>query len=199
MSYIKDNQCTIHTPITWGHPEKPIYGKGISILPFIPGKRETRYEQSIYLEKLLPLEEYDLIIVLYSGGKDSTVSLLRLLEMGVPKEKIELWHHEIDGGHPTRRMDWPVTQAYVRAFSEAMGIKLRTSWRVGGFFGELYRVGASYPIEYEDGAEIKTCRLSPAQIRSEELREQILQGLDCGDELARFGYRMKFPAKFYSH
>jgi len=85
--------------------------------------------------------------------------------------------------------------SYVRAFSEAMGIKLRTSWRVGGFFGELYRVGASYPIEYEDGAEIKTCRLSPAQIRSEELREQILQGLDCGDELARLGYRMKFPAK----
>jgi len=61
MSYIKDSQCSIQTPIICGHPEKPVYGKGISIMPFIPGKRETKYEQSIYLEKLLPLEEYDLI------------------------------------------------------------------------------------------------------------------------------------------
>lgn len=194
--FIKDANCSIRTPVTLGRPAQPVYGKGIPILPTVLGKRETRYEQSVYLENLLPLEEYDLIVVLFSGGKDSAACLLRLLEMGVPKEKIELWHHDIDGGgHPVRRMDWPATQAYVRAFSDAMGIKLRTSWRVGGFFGELYRVGASYPIEYEDGAEIKTCRLSPAQIRSEELREQVLQGLDCGDELARLGYRMKFPAK----
>ena len=195
MDYIKDSQCSIHTPVIWGKPEKPIYGKGTSILPVVPGKRETKYEQSIYLEKLLPLEEYDLIIVLYSGGKDSTVAFYRLLELGVPKEKIELWHHEIDGGHQMRRMDWPVTQAYVRAFAEAEEVRLRRSWRVGGFFGELYRVGASLPIEYEDGAAVKTCRLSPAQIKSEELREQILGGLDAGDELAQLGYRMKFPAK----
>jgi len=195
MGYIKDSQCTVNTPVILGKPEKPIYGKGVSIMPAVPSKNETRYEQSIYLEKLLPLEEYDHIIVLLSGGKDSVASLLRLLEMGVPKDKIELWHHDIDGGHPSRRMDWPVTQAYVRALSETMGIKLRTSWRMGGFFGELYRVGASLPIEYEDGAAVKTCRLSPAQQRSEELREEILLGMDVHDELADLGYRMKFPAK----
>lgn len=196
MRYIKDSRCSIQTPVIWGTPEEPIYGKGVSISPVMPGKRETKYERSVYLEKLLPLEEYDLIIVSYSSGKDSTASLLRLLELGVPKEKIELWHFDIDGGgHPARRMDWPVTPAYARAFSEAMEIKLRKSWRVGGFFGELYRVGASYPIEFEDGGEIKTCRLSPAQIHSEELREQILRGLDVVDELAQMGFRNKFPAK----
>ena len=193
--YVKDADCTEHTPVFWGQPEKPIYGKGISIMPAIPSKSGSNYEQKIYLEKLLPLEEYDLFIVLFSGGKDSAASLLRLLELGVPKDKIELWHHDIDGGHPIRRMDWPVTGSYVKAFSEAFEVPLRTSWRVGGFFGELYRVGASYPIEYTDGAAVKTCRLSSAQQRSEELREQILHGYDVNDELKQFGYRMRFPAK----
>jgi 3'-phosphoadenosine 5'-phosphosulfate sulfotransferase (PAPS reductase)/FAD synthetase len=66
---------------------------------------------------------------------------------------------------------------------------------VGGFFGELYRLGASLPIEYEDGSGIKTCRLSPAQIKSEELRVQFQRGLDVDGELAKLGHRMKFPAK----
>jgi 3'-phosphoadenosine 5'-phosphosulfate sulfotransferase (PAPS reductase)/FAD synthetase len=191
----KDSMCSAYTPVILGGPETSVYGKGVSILPTVPGRQATKYEQSIYLEKLLPLEEYGLIIVLLSGGKDSAAAYYRLVEMGVPKDKIECWHHDIDGGHPSRRMDWPVTQAYVRAFAEAEGVKLRTSWRVGGFFGELYRVGAALPIEYEDGGGVKTCRLSPAQIRSEELRERILRGLDAGSELARLGYRMKFPAK----
>ena len=196
LGFVKDSKCTVHTPVVLGKPEKSIYGKGVSILPIFPGKQDSKYEQRIYLERLLPLEEYTHIIVLFSGGKDSTASVLRLLEMGVPKEKIEIWHHDIDGGgHPARRMDWPVTQAYVRAVSQALEIPLRTSWRVGGFFGELYRIGASYPIEYEDGAAVKTCRLSPAQIKSEELRERILRGLNVGGELEQMGYRMRLPAK----
>jgi hypothetical protein len=111
MNYIKDSMCTERTPVILGKPETPIYGKGVSILPTVPSKQTTIYEQSIYLEKLLPLEEYDLIIVLLSGGKDSVAAFYRLVELGVPKDKIECWHHDIDGGHPSRRMDWPVTQA----------------------------------------------------------------------------------------
>ena len=94
-------------------------------------------------------------------------------------------------------MDWPVTAAYVRSFAEAEGVNLRVSCRVNGFFGEVYRVGASYPIEYEDNGEIKTCPLSNNQKESEKLRRQILKELDPETEstLREYGYRMKFPAK----
>ena len=54
-----------------------------------------------------------------------------------------------DGGHPDRKMDWPTTQNYVKAFAEAEGVTKRISRRANGFWGEVYRVGASYPIEYE--------------------------------------------------
>lgn len=37
------------------------------------------------------------IIVACSGGKDSLASLLHLLDIGIPKERIELWHHDVDG------------------------------------------------------------------------------------------------------
>jgi 3'-phosphoadenosine 5'-phosphosulfate sulfotransferase (PAPS reductase)/FAD synthetase len=173
-----------------GKTDKPIYDCNYKIYPHKPGRDDTEYQKKIFLSHLLPLEEYDKIIVLFSGGKDSTACYFKLLELGVPKEKIELWHHDIDGRHPTRRMDWPCTVPYVKAFAEATGAFLRLSWRQNGFWGEVYRIGASYPVQYEDG-DIKTCRLSKLQIRSQELREKILDS----EELREYGYRMKFPAK----
>ena len=195
--YIKDSACSRDTPVSLGHPEHEIYGEGTPIQPRLTGKTATDFDRKIYLGELLPLEEYDCIIVLFSGGKDSAAAYFRLIEMGVPKSKIELWHHDIDGGHPDRRMDWPVTQAYVRAFAAAEGVQLRISCRVNGFFGEVYRLGASYPIEYEDKGEIKTCPLTARQVESERLRQQILGELepDAEDALREYGCRMKFPAK----
>ena len=197
MKLIRDYECSKSSPLTLGHTDAPIYGLGRPITPRYPGKQETDYDKKIFLPELLPLEEYDLIVVLFSGGKDSAAAYLKLLELGVPKDKIELWHHDIDGGHPTRRMDWPVTQAYVRAFAAAENVKLRVSCRVNGFFGELYRVGASYPIEYEDEGKIKICRHSKTQIESDRLRKELLQVLDPVDQevLKEYGQRLKFPAK----
>lgn len=151
--------------------------------------------QEIFLEELLPLEDYDLITVLLSGGKDSIACYYKLLELGVPKNRIELWHHDIDGGHPCRHMDWRCTQAYVKAFSEAEGVPLRISWRVNGFFGELYRIGASEPVEWmePDTGEILQCRLSQNYIKCQAIKRQAAENME--EQLKKLGYRMKFPAK----
>ena len=141
--FIKDTDCTKDTPVVYGKPDKELYGIGRRIKPRVPGRDDSEYMKKIFLPELLPLEEYDLIVILLSGGKDSIACYYKLLELGVPKEKMELWHHDIDGGHPLRKMDWRCTQNYVKAFSEAEGVPLRLSWRVNGFFGELYRIGAS--------------------------------------------------------
>lgn len=195
MKIIKDSECTKDTNITCGFAESFVYGIGYAITPRYSGKRETSYDKKIYLPELLPLEKYDLIVVLFSGGKDSIAAYLRLLELGVPKNKIELWHHDIDGGHPVRHMDWPVTQAYVRAFSAAENVKLRISYRVNGFFGELYRIGASFPIEYEDNGEIKSCRISQPQLDSGRLRNENTLTPKNQEILKQYGKRLRFPAK----
>lgn len=113
--------------------------------------------------QLLPLEQYDLICVAYSGGKDSLASLLDLLDRGVPREKIELHHHDIDGrGEPL--MDWPCTPAYVRATGAALGLPVVFSWREGGFVREMLRDNEpTAPVVYEKSGRIAlpTVRATP--------------------------------------
>jgi len=195
IDFIKDADCTKETPVKLGVPDAPIYGKGIKLKPRVDGRTDSEHFKKIYLPELLPLEEYDLIVVLISGGKDSVACYLKLLELGVPKERIEFWHHDIDGGHPSRRMDWKCTQNYVKALADAEGIKLRVSYRVNGFFGELYRIGASEPIEWidPDTGEVKQCKLSSNYLKCKELKEQATEEME--ELLKKYGYRMKFPAK----
>lgn len=193
--YIKDMDCTKDTPVIHGFQGTPVYGKGIRIKPEKEGRSDTEHMKRIMLESLLPLEEYDLIVVLLSGGKDSIACYYKLLELGVPKEKMEFWHHDIDGGHPARRMDWRCTQNYVKAFAEAEGVSLRISWRVNGFFGELYRIGASEPIQWvePDTGELMQCRLSANYLKCKELKEQSADEME--ELLKQYGYRYMFPAK----
>lgn len=91
--------------------------------------------------ELLPLEEYDHVIISESGGKDSMACLFKALDLGIPKEKIELWHQSVDGGGNDLIdfMDWPVTEAYIEAVGKHFGIKTSFQWREGGIFNELMR------------------------------------------------------------
>jgi 3'-phosphoadenosine 5'-phosphosulfate sulfotransferase (PAPS reductase)/FAD synthetase len=91
--------------------------------------------------RLLPIEQYDHIVVSFSGGKDSVACVLLLLDMGVPAERIELWHQAVDGepGVAERFWDWPCTESYCEAFAKAFGFKLLYQWKEGGYLGELYR------------------------------------------------------------
>lgn len=100
--------------------------------------------------ELLPLDQYDHVLVSYSGGKDSLACILRLLELGVPKEKIELWHQDVDGHD--QFMDWPVTHQYVKVTGEALGLSVRFQWRDGGFEREMLRNNApTGDVYFEDG------------------------------------------------
>ena len=91
--------------------------------------------------KLLPLKQYDHIVVSFSGGKDSVACALLLLELGIPAERIELWHQAVDGepGVAERFWDWPCTESYCEAFAKAFGFKLLYQWKEGGYLGEIYR------------------------------------------------------------
>lgn len=81
MDFIKDADCTKETPVRLGVPDAPIYGKGIKLKPRVDGRTDSEHFKKIYLPELLPLEEYDLIVVLISGGKDSVACYLKLLEL----------------------------------------------------------------------------------------------------------------------
>jgi len=104
---------------------------------------------------VVQLAEYDFIIVAFSGGKDSTAAFLYLLDKGVAPERIELWHHAVDGhgseGGSSTLMDWPSTPAYCKAFAKAFHVPLFFSWRLGGFEREMLRNDtATAPISWEN-------------------------------------------------
>ncbi len=99
----------------------------------------------------LDLASYDHILVAFSGGKDSVACFLALLEAGVNKARIELWHHGIDGRPGTPAfMDWPCTPDYCRKFAQAWGVPIYFSWREGGFEREMLRENSrTAPAQFE--------------------------------------------------
>lgn len=101
-------------------------------------------------EQVPDLESYDAIIVAFSGGKDSSASVCRLLELGADPDKIELWHHDVDGREGEGLMDWPSMPAYCEAFAEAFGLDIYFSWREGGFEREMLREDdRTAPVHFE--------------------------------------------------
>lgn len=91
------------------------------------------------MKPAIDIHSYDKVIVAFSGGKDSLACFLQMLEMGVPKEKIELWHHCIDGKEGSKLMDWACTEDYCKKIAKAFGVPLYLSWREGGFEREMLR------------------------------------------------------------
>ena len=85
------------------------------------------------------LSAYDRFVVGFSGGKDSLACLLHLLDSGVDRSRIELWHHEIDGREGSALMDWPSTPAYCRRVAAALEVPIYFSWKIGGFEREMLR------------------------------------------------------------
>lgn len=90
------------------------------------------------MNQTLNLHSYDRYIVSFSGGKDSTACFLYLLDNGIPLEKIELWHQDVDGRNDTY-FDWEITPDYCRRFAEAFAVKIYYQWKEGGFRRELMR------------------------------------------------------------
>lgn len=99
----------------------------------------------------IDLFRYDFYLVYFSGGKDSMACLLYLLEMGIDKSKIEIWHNLIDGSETTPHfMDWRCTSSYCRRVAEALDIPIYFSYKVGGFEREMLRENAlTAPIQFE--------------------------------------------------
>jgi 3'-phosphoadenosine 5'-phosphosulfate sulfotransferase (PAPS reductase)/FAD synthetase len=109
------------------------------------------------MDNTINLHDYDRYIVNFSGGKDSSCCFLYLLEQGIPKDRIELWHQEIDGRGETF-FDWEITPDYCRKFAEAFGVKIYFQWKEGGFKRELLRensLTAPTCFELPDGSTAK--------------------------------------------
>jgi 3'-phosphoadenosine 5'-phosphosulfate sulfotransferase (PAPS reductase)/FAD synthetase len=90
----------------------------------------------------IALDRYDRIIIMLSGGKDSIACLLEIrskLETIGQLEKLECWHHLVDGAEGSNLMDWACTRAYCQALCNWYKIPLYFSWLEGGFERELNR------------------------------------------------------------
>jgi 3'-phosphoadenosine 5'-phosphosulfate sulfotransferase (PAPS reductase)/FAD synthetase len=99
---------------------------------------------------LLPLHNYNKILVQVSGGKDSIDALLNLLDAGADPDKIELWHQHIDGLGVNGLMDWNITESYCRKLAVTLDLPIRFQYRIGGFEREMNRDNAlTAPVRFQ--------------------------------------------------
>lgn len=100
-----------------------------------PDKPQPREDTST----LLPFDEYNHVIVNFSGGKDSVACALWAIE-NFGRERVELQHQCVDGrpGSP-HVFDWVCTEGYCSALAEHLRVPIYFSWREGGIIREMQR------------------------------------------------------------
>ena len=59
----------------------------------LPKKFEAELLNGVTYTAEIDLNLFDYIIVYFSGGKDSLACVLNLIKIGIPREKIILFHH----------------------------------------------------------------------------------------------------------
>lgn len=143
--------------------------------------------------ELLPLEDYDYIVVAFSGGKDSVACALILHQLlkdrGIdPATRMELWHHDVDGAPDAPPVfDWPCTDDYCRQFAAWLKVPYLTQYRKGGIYGEMMRENAcaqSVVFELLDG------RMADLDDPPPEWNKKPRQ---CQERF--LGTRLKYPAR----
>lgn len=85
--FLRDADCTKDSPVVFGRADSPVYEKGVRIRPRIPGRKDTKHMEAVFLPELLPLECYDLVVVLLSGGKDSIACFISFWSLGCQGRK----------------------------------------------------------------------------------------------------------------
>jgi len=126
--------------------------------------------------KLLHPNSYDKVIVSYSGGKDSLALVLAMLDLGVDKSRIELWHQHVDGKPGERGLfDWPSTHGYVKATGEALGVAVRFQWKDGGIEDEMLRENANTKGVYYEDADLNIVYLPPSSRGKKSTRKMFPQ------------------------
>ena len=110
--------------------------------------QQTLFDDPDYVPNF---DVYDRVIVMASAGKDSLASLLALLDWGVPRDRIILYHQRIDGEPGEEPFaDWPCTDRYITLLGQHFGLPVHFQWRRGGFRAELYRENAiPQPVEFD--------------------------------------------------
>ncbi len=129
------------------------------------------------------------IIVAFSGGKDSIAMVLSLLEQGFDKSKIELWHHDIDGGGEGV-YDWKGTKSYCQAFADAFGLPILYSYAQGGIVREIYRENETIqPVFFQDAPGGEFIKIMPKPMRTKDKDGNLLSP----DQVGQKNTRRKFP------
>ena len=128
----------------------------------ILGASSTDEQRKLLLEWILDPSQNVKVIIAFSGGKDSVALVLRAIyEFKIPKNQIELWHHEVDG-MGENVWDWQCTPSYCKAFAKAMGVPILFSYADGGITKEIYKEnGFLQPVFFQEEQDGEFKRVDP--------------------------------------